>query len=128
MKDFSYAILMIVLGWAIPLVLAWVWPKIKALRENPFATNLILSLLFAISISMTAILIYDRFFVPRNVVVFASEGGACPSGYRDNLTALIATWKGAPERFQVPKDINTKDGPISDGNWPWDHIKICLRE
>jgi hypothetical protein len=84
---------------------------------------------FAAAISFTSILFYDKFIVPKNVVVFMHEDGKCPNGYRDNLTVLIPTWKSAPERFQTAKDINTAIGPTAtDGNWPWDHMKLCLKE
>lgn len=122
MKDFSYSVLMIALGWAIPLILAWLWPKITGLKDHPFLANVILSLLFAISVSTTTVFVYDRFFVVRtkNIVAITYEGGSCPQGFRNMNTALLPRWKEAPERFQVQKDIRL------EGDWPIDHVLLCL--
>ncbi|MEH2546332.1 hypothetical protein V1283_002977 [Bradyrhizobium sp. AZCC 2262] len=129
MFEYGNVAVVAAITWAVPIVLAAAqskWPEAR--QRYPLATAVLISGLFAAAISFSSILIYDRFTVPKNVVVFAHEDGKCPSGYRDNSTALISTWKSAPERFQTARDINTTQGPVADGNWPWDHIKICLKE
>jgi len=135
MGDLGYSVLLMILGWDIPIGLAWVWTKVpEASKKYPFAASTIISCLFAIAISATTLVVCDRLFVrdrlgiPKDSVVLAHEDGRCPSGYRDMSTALIATWKGAPERFQTAKDINLAIGVTTDGNWPYDHIKLCLRQ
>jgi hypothetical protein len=132
MTDLGNSIIVIILGWAIPAILAALvsrFPKIK--ERYPFAASTVISCLFAIAASITTLVIYDRMFVrdrlgiPKDSVVFAREDGRCPSGYRDMSTLLIATWRDAPERFQTAKDINLTIGVSRD--WPWDHFKLCLR-
>jgi hypothetical protein len=129
-------IALIILGWAIPLFLSWTLTKVPSIKvsieRRPQLWTLALGCLLTVMISATSIGIYDKFFLPKyfpnNMVAFAPEGGQCPYGYASNSSALLPTWKGAPKRFQVPKDINLASEPMPDGNWPWDHVQICLRQ
>jgi hypothetical protein len=134
MGDFEKSVLLIVLGWAIPIVLTATWAKLpETSKQYPFAATAIISCLFAVAISLTTVVVYDRLFVadrlgiPKNSVVFAHEDAkSCPPGYRDMSTMVVGLWKGAPERFQTAKDIDLRIGLAPD--WPFDHIKLCLRE
>jgi hypothetical protein len=60
-------ILLIVLGWAIPLFLAWLLAKVPAIRDwivtHQFATGIALSCLISTLISTTAVIAYDRYFL-----------------------------------------------------------------
>jgi hypothetical protein len=125
------SILLIVLGWAIPGGLAGLWAKLSSPEFNakyPLATTLVLSSLFAVAISITTLTVYDRFWVPENVVVFVPEGDTCPSGYFNDSVVLMPHNIIAEKRFQVSKDFDPKEGPITDGKWPWDHMRLCLKK
>ena len=134
MGDVAKSVLLIALGWAVPIILAAIWSRLpETSKKYPFAATAIISCLFAVAVSLTTVVMYDRFFVmdrlgiPKNSVVFAREDAkGCPSGYRDMSTIVVALWRSAPERFQTPKDINLSIGFSPE--WPFDHIKLCLRD
>jgi hypothetical protein len=71
----AHEILVIVLGWAIPLILAWVVARIPRVRawfaRNQVAEAVALSGLLSILISATCLLIYDRYFATPDFYVKA---------------------------------------------------------
>jgi hypothetical protein len=125
-------ILMIVLGWVIPLLLTSVLskaPKVqKWINENKIAASIALSCLISLLLSITVIWLYDQFVLPRYAVAFAHEGGGqCPSGYTDEGTILLGRWKDAPDWFQSPKDTHIPYPGLGNTDWLLDHIKLCLK-
>lgn len=126
MGDLAYSVLLIILSSAIPAILAWLWAKVASQQQNPSVTTLVFGGLLAAAISATSITVYDRFFVSKNVVVFAHENGTCPSGYRDMSTVLMARWKNAPEIFQSESDARSQQSFAVNPDWPYDHVKICF--
>ncbi len=133
----AYDILLILLGWAIPAGLTWLVTQIPGVRgwlsANPIMAAMAFNCLISLLLSATAVFVYDRFFLPANIVVFAQEGKPCPSGYTNESTILLGRWNSAPDWFQVSKDTHIpypglgipkgKDEP----DWLLDHMTLCMR-
>ncbi len=94
-------VLAAIVGWAVPLAMAWLVSKIppirKKLDENPTAKVIAVSCLLSALLSATAVLVYDKYVLPNQMSVWSSvakagnpaptNGGygpvttTCPEGY-----------------------------------------------
>lgn len=65
-------VLLIVIGWVIPTFLGWAMSKTPYVREvfrgHPFLTAIAVSFLVAISVSITVVVLYSKYF-PENSTV-----------------------------------------------------------
>jgi hypothetical protein len=133
---------MVVLGWVIPAVLAWVAARIPIIRkmlvERPILLTLCVCILVSALSSATSLLLYDRFvinpkviaLVPSGVVAVEPEAGSCPDGFVDKSTFIIARWKAVAdrERYINPRDIAGAGVFQNNPDWKLDHAKLCVHQ
>jgi hypothetical protein len=94
----------------------------RVLKLPRWAKARIALALYALAIRVTTIVIYDRVFVPKNLVAFAHENApSWPAGNRDMSTILSARWRAAPD---IGRRSGTQRYEVNT-DWPYDHIKIC---
>ena len=132
-------VLMILLGWAIPGLAAWVLSKIPVV--NAFFTAhkqmkaATVTLTLSILASITTVFLYDRFFltppppfkIEPGSIVFTDENGKCPEGWADGSTVLLPRWHEAPHKYQTPKDALNPQWFDQKHEWFVDHAKLCTK-
>jgi hypothetical protein len=84
-------ILVIVLGWAIPLFLAWMLAKVPVIRDwivqHQFSTGVALSCLISALISTTAVIIYDRYVLSAELEAFRAQFSGDVAGQITKISA-----------------------------------------
>jgi hypothetical protein len=133
-------IFLIIMGWLIPLVLAWFFGKVPFVKswldKHSQAKGALIALLLSILTAATGLVIYHQYFVPvpvpfpsveKGTVLFTDENGTCPSGYVDESTMLIPRWHEALHKYQTPKDALNPTFYDQERKWFVDHVKLCTK-